>query len=248
MDTVTAYKSIEVPKSVISTKQTDGNDSITGTDGNDTLDGSLGKDTLTGGKGNDLYIVDNAGDKIIEMSFSGIDTVLSKISYTLGNSLENLGLLGSANINAIGNESNNALSGNDGNNILNGMLGNDALSGGKGSDKITGGKGADTFVFTSPDDSGIAAKTRDTIADFKTSEGDKIDLSGIDADALKTGDQAFSKLDIGAKFSGKFTMTGQLFFETSTHILYGNIDSKSGADFSIQLNGVSNLITTDFIL
>jgi Ca2+-binding RTX toxin-like protein len=233
---------------VISTKPTDGNDSITGTSGNDTLDGGLGIDTLTGGMGDDFYIVDNIGDIITEAPAAGNDTVLSKISYTLGNSLENLGLLGSDNIKATGNELNNALSGNDGSNILKGMAGDDALNGGKGSDKLTGGIGADIFTFTSVDDSGITAKTRDTITDFKTSEGDKIDLSGIDTDTFKAGDQAFTKLDVGAKFSGKFAKAGQLFFETSTHILWGNVDAEASADFSIQLNGVSNLVVGNFVL
>jgi Ca2+-binding RTX toxin-like protein len=235
-------------KPIISTKQTDGNDSITGTDGSDTLDGGLGKDTLTGGNGDDLYIVDNTGDKIVEVPFSGIDTVLSKISYTLGSSLENLGLLGSTNINATGNELSNALSGNDGNNVLNGMAGDDALSGGKGSDKLTGGKGADIFRLNNVDESGITSTTRDTITDFKHSEKDKIDLSAIDANTMTFGDQAFTKLEVGAKFSGKFTMPGQLFFDTTYHILWGNVDNKAGADFSIQLNGVTNLVASDFVL
>lgn len=58
----------------------------------------------------------------------------------------------------------------------------------------------------------------------------------------------FTKLDVGATFSGKSTKTGQLFFETSTHILWGNVDTKTGADFSIQLNGVSGLVVGDFVL
>ena len=128
------------------------------------------------------------------------------------------------------------------------LTGNDTLIGGLGADTLTGGKDADIFKYNDIKETGLTAKTRDVITDFKTSDGDRIDLSGIDANTTVANDQYFAKLDIGAKFSGKFTTTGQLFFETSTHILYGNIDSKSGADFSIQLNGVSNLITTDFIL
>ena len=230
---------------VISANPTDGNDSITGTNGNDTLDGGLGSDTLTGGNGDDLYIVDNAGDKIVEMSFSGIDTVLSKISYTLGNSLENLGLLGSANITAIGNEFNNALSGNDGNNTLNGMAGNDALSGGKGSDKLTGGKGVDIFKFNDAKETGITLKTRDTITDFNHNEKDKIDLSAIDANAKLAGDQAFKF--IGSKNFSK-DATAELRFDAASHILYGSTNADSKAEFSIQLNGVSSLVAGDFVL
>jgi Ca2+-binding RTX toxin-like protein len=142
-----------------------------------------------------------------------------------------------------GTDSDNKILGFAGNDTLTGGLGNDTLNGGAGKDLLVGGKGADIFVFN------IDSKnTRDTFSDFSHQESDKIDLSIIDADTAKTGDQAFTKLDIGAKFSGKFTKAGQLFFETSTHILWGNVDTKANADFSIQLNGVSSLFVGDFVL
>jgi Ca2+-binding RTX toxin-like protein len=140
------------------------------------------------------------------------------------------------------------LTGTKGNDTMSGVLGNDTLIGGLGADQLQGHKGADVFQFNDINESGITAKTRDTITDFKSSDGDKIDLSAIDANTSKTGNQAFTKLDIGAKFSGKFAATGQLFFDTATHILWGNVDTKSGADFSIQLNGVSSLVVGDFVL
>jgi Ca2+-binding RTX toxin-like protein len=43
-----------------------GNDTLTGNAGNDYLDGGTGADTMTGGAGNDIYIVDNAGDAVVE--------------------------------------------------------------------------------------------------------------------------------------------------------------------------------------
>jgi Ca2+-binding RTX toxin-like protein len=147
-----------------------------------------------------------------------------------------------------GTDGDNKILGMAGNDTLTGGLGNDTLNGGAGKDLLVGGSGADVFKFNDIKETGGALKTRDTITDFKTSEGDKIDLSGIDSDTFKTGNQAFSKLDIGAKFLGKFTSTGQLFFDTTSHILYGNVDTKAGADFSIQLNGVSSLVAGDFIL
>ncbi|MCX7073298.1 MAG: hypothetical protein NTZ70_00560 [Methylococcales bacterium] len=170
-------------KSIVGTA---GNDSITGTDGDDTLDGGVGKDRLTGGDGDDIYIVDNKGDKVIEELDAGTDTVLSSITYILGNNLENLELLGVSKINATGNALDNELLGNDGNNILNGMVGDDFLIGGKGSDKLTGGKGADTFMFRMDDffpadENGdyIFNKSVDTITDFNLKDGDTLNFDGL---------------------------------------------------------------------
>jgi Ca2+-binding RTX toxin-like protein len=44
---------------------------LTGTSGTNTLDGGLGADTLNGGAGNDIYVVDDAGDTVVEESASG---------------------------------------------------------------------------------------------------------------------------------------------------------------------------------
>ncbi|MCE6982721.1 calcium-binding protein, partial [Pseudomonas frederiksbergensis] len=103
---------------------------------NNILDGGIGADTLTGGTGNDTYLVDNAQDVVNETSTlaSEIDTVVVSIDYTLGTNLENLTLLGSANLNGTGNALNNTLTGNSGNNTLNGSLGADIMIGGTGND------------------------------------------------------------------------------------------------------------------
>lgn len=95
-----------------------------------TLNGGYGADTMTGGDGNDTFVVDNAGDSVIEVnnSTTQIDTVASYVSYNLGANLENLRLLGSADINATGNALNNVLYANAGSNILDGSGGNDTAS------------------------------------------------------------------------------------------------------------------------
>ena len=107
---------------------------LVGNNGNNILDGRAGADTMNGGLGNDTYNVDNAGDAVTENPGSGNDTVRSLISYTLGDNLENLTLLGGTAIDATGNALANVLTGNAGANVLNGLGGNDTMQGGDGND------------------------------------------------------------------------------------------------------------------
>ncbi len=119
------------------------NNALTGNGGNNVLNGGAGADTMAGGLGNDTYSVDAVGDVVTEADNAGTDTVRSWISYTLGSNLENLTLVGSANISATGNALNNVLTGNGGNNVLNGGAGADTMAGGLGNDTVFGGSGDD---------------------------------------------------------------------------------------------------------
>ena len=71
---------------------------LTGNGGNNTLDGGAGVDTMNGGAGDDTYKVDNVADVVTEAAGvgSGIDTVQSSVSYTLGANVENLTLVDAA--------------------------------------------------------------------------------------------------------------------------------------------------------
>lgn len=129
-----------------------GNDTLIGGAGNDKLDGGTGADKMTGGTGNDTYIVDNTGDIVIENANEGIDTVLSSITYTLGNNVENFTLTGTTAINGTGNALDNILIGNTAINTLTGGAGNDTLDGGAGADKLIGGTGNDTYVVDNTGD------------------------------------------------------------------------------------------------
>ncbi len=126
--------------------------------------------------------------------------------------------------------------------------GSDTLTGGLGFDTLTGGKGADKFVFTSIKDAPIAHSKIETITDFSHSDGDKINLSAIDANTSIAKDQAFSAPVIGSEFSGIFTKAGQLFFDTTDQILYGSVNNDGAASFAIQFNAVSSLVASDFVL
>jgi len=111
-----------------------GNDRLYGGTGNDILDGGAGRDALTGGAGNDTYIIDSRGDRIIESRSGGVDLVTSSVSHKLADHIENLILIGSDNIDGIGNRGNNIITGNSGDNRLDGGTGHNTLIGGDGDD------------------------------------------------------------------------------------------------------------------
>ena len=83
--------------------------------------------------------------------------------------------------------------------MLCGGDGNDRLQGGAGGDILIGGKGADTFVFTaltdsSPTSGSDAIRGGDGGRAFEgigSADGDRIDLSAIDANSVVAGNQAF---------------------------------------------------------
>jgi RTX toxins and related Ca2+-binding proteins len=108
---------------------------LTGNAYDNHLNGRQGADLMIGGKGNDTYIVDDAGDRIVELAGEGTDRVYASVSYSLkGQAIENMILTGTANINAAGNELKNTLTGNSGNNVIDGGLGADWMTGGDGDD------------------------------------------------------------------------------------------------------------------
>ena len=84
---------------------------------NNSLTGNSAANTLAGGAGNDTYII-STGDLVVEAAGAGTDTVLSGITYTLTDNVENLTLTGTTAINGTGNALNNVLVGNSAANTL----------------------------------------------------------------------------------------------------------------------------------
>jgi Ca2+-binding RTX toxin-like protein len=201
---------------------------VTGTNGSDFLLGTSGVDLILGLGGND-FLLGGPGNDTLDGG-AGADMLLA------------------------GND-NDLLIGGAGSDYLSGDAGNDVLIGGAGFDYLLGGAGADIFKFgpgdfTRDDQFGI----REMIGDFRSAEGDKIDLSFIDANGGLAGDQAFTFLAAAnASFTG---VSGQLRWERvdlpgtarDNTFVYGDLNGDRIADFEIQLIGLVSLHTGDFVL
>ena len=105
---------------------------------------------MSGGAGNDTFIVDDAGDTAIDAAggpvVGGIDLVIGSATHTLSTNVENLTLVGAADINGTGNGLANIITGNAGNNVLSGLGGDDTLEGDGGTDTLLGGADNDTLI------------------------------------------------------------------------------------------------------
>jgi Ca2+-binding RTX toxin-like protein len=192
-----------------------------------------------------------AGDRLIYSSTAGV--VVNLATNTASGFFSIAGIEnvngGSGNDVLTGGASNNSLNGGlGGNDTIDAAGGDDALSGGLGADLLTGGSGADSFFCDFISDSGASVATRDIITDFEGAGsvgGDIINLAKIDANADLGGNQAFTFIGNSA-----FSAAGQVrFFGDGTNtFIEGNTAGLSGAEFSIQLNGIKTFIASDFVL
>lgn len=223
----------------------DGDDLLRGNGGDDRLDGGLGRDVLEGGGGDDRYIVDSSRDEVAEESDRGHDTVESLANFRLAKNIEDLWLQGDA-VKGTGNDGDNFLLGTKLANVLAGKDGDDVLQGGRGADTLTGGDGADTFRFDSLDFSGASWREADRITDFMSSDGDKIDLSEMDANTRLRGDQAFTF--IGEEVFDRNPGQLRVVYENGNTYIEGDINGNELIDFVIQLDGLHELTELDFLL
>lgn len=136
------------------------------------------------------------------------------------------------------------LTASGGSDVLDGGAGNDILYGGHGKDVLTGGSGRDLFTFNDGD-TGHGRNSADTITDFSRAEDDHIVLRSIDA--IPGGDDDRFTFIGTDRFSGtagelRFTVIGGDTFVAA------DLDGDKVSDLSIRLEGVVDLVASDFVL
>jgi len=210
----------------------DGADSILGGDGNDTLYGDAGADTMIGGEGDDRYLVDDVRDYVHDGAGRGTDMVVSSISYTLGNDIENLFLSGAVDSDGTG---------NNGANVITGSSGRNVIDGGRGADTLTGRAEADVFAFSTA----LGPGNVDHVTDFRA------------ADSLQLSASVFSGLSAGGLSQDAFVIgteaqdaDDRIIYDDATGSLRFDRDGSGVAKavlFAV-LDGAPNVTSSDFVI
>ncbi|MEP6501747.1 MAG: Calx-beta domain-containing protein [Betaproteobacteria bacterium] len=206
------------------------NNTLTGNASANVLDGKAGADTMAGAGGDDVYIVDNAGDVVVDGSNAGTDSVKSSVSFTLGANVENLTLAGAAAVNATGNSLNNVIVGNTAANVLNGAAGADTLSGGGGSN---------TFVFN------YTSGGFDTVTDWHSATDTmRFGMSGLH---IGNGDAVVDNAVTRGSPGGFSTAAELVVFTTDIvgAITTASAAAKIGSATSVYAVGANVLFTVD---
>ncbi len=249
-----------------------GNDLIRLSGGDDEYRAGKGKDFANGGAGTDQIgfqtVTDNAGSS--STNTSGVTCDLAK------KTAQNFGVFGIDRISGFeeiygsggadrffGTGGSNGFVGDGGADLLVGRGGNDSMEGNQGKDTLIGGAGADIINFNAFDvardvarytritdsGNGYSELSTDLIYGFDTgggADGDKIDLSGIDARPGVKGNQAFI-----FRGAGEFTSAaGEVRVVTviTGSLVQVDIDGDGASEMNIRINSVTGLTAMDFIL
>jgi Ca2+-binding RTX toxin-like protein len=219
-----------------------GNDRIFGGTGADFIDGGAGRDTVFGGAGDDVittaqgdgddvYYGDDmagaAGNDTLDMS-----AITANIEANLGTGSMFRGSVSSAQ------------TGSDViwsiENFIGGS-GNDRITASAAANEMDGGAGNDTYVFKAAQDA-----DGDVIVGF--APGDRIDLSGMDANGCGTGDGTFALVSGGFTAPGQIQITHETRADGDHTIISGNVSGNGEAEFELTLKGRHELTASDFNL
>ncbi len=230
-----------------------GNDTIVGGSGRDFLDGGLGSDSINGGLGVDIVVYTTS-------DVSARVNLQTGIAFYVGNSAV-IDTLASVEDVICGN-GDDLITGSSAANYIFAGPGFDTIVGSLGSDRLEGGDGRDVFVFNFVDDS--SALSPDTIlaggmsfpfelpiSAFGAFEGagsalgDRIDLSGIDANTTLAGNQMFR---LGLLGIGTLSLVNS----GTVTIVRANVDYDSEFEFVLRIEDgsvvASAYTSMDFVL
>jgi Ca2+-binding RTX toxin-like protein len=201
---------------------------LTGGDGDDFLRGQGGADVLDGGAGADT--ADYREKTVsIDVTLNGAGAGAVLVAGVAEDTLRNV---------------ENVTGGVEAD-ILRGDALANALNGYTGKDTLTGGLGADRFVFNNLTDSTVAAGGRDIIADFSRTQGDKIDLRGLDAVTGGTDNAFVFSTALANGAAGRLIVTAN---GTDNWLVQGDVNGDGVADFAIEVISTVALVATDFLL
>jgi Ca2+-binding RTX toxin-like protein len=180
---------------------------------------------IKGSTGDDTFAITSTRQRVSETASGGEDTLVSTVSIDLKRfkNVENVALIGTDNLGAVGSKVANELSGNAGSNRLDGL---------QGADVLIGGAGRDTFVFS------VRDTATDVVSDF-TRGSDTLAFAGKafgQLNALK-GATAISATDFARFFK----------FDGSTSVLSVDTNgSDAGGEVAVvRLTGVTALEASD---
>jgi Ca2+-binding RTX toxin-like protein len=201
-----------------------GDDIITGSDVANRLEGGDGDDVIFGGGGDDWI---NAGYGVDQVDGGeGSDT----LEYMFAGGLDvNLEL---GEIRDIGNPTVAERFSNI-ENVRTGS-GNDIITASNSINVMDGGTGDDTFRFLT-----TAAADGDTILGFEP--GDRLDLSGIDADSGSVGHQSFTLVNGTEATAGQLAVSFESRADGDFTVVQGNVDGSADSEFRIEISGHHDL-------
>ncbi len=215
-----------------------GSDRVFGDAGDDMIRTGAGNDTAHGGSGNDMFVAEASDGDDTYYGDDGSDTldmaaITANLTVDLGSGFMGRGSASSS------------LSGNDTlwgiENVVTGS-GADTITANAAVNIIDGGAGNDKFVFLSEKDA-----DGDTIIGFQP--GDKIDLSGTDANGGVAGNQAFTLVN-GSALTGaaQLIVTHEVRADGDYTVVQGSVDADSTAELRLNIKGNHNLTASDFNL
>jgi Ca2+-binding RTX toxin-like protein len=208
-----------------------GADTLYGLWGDDALRGEAGDDRLVGGPGDDL--LEGGAGSDTAYFHAAVVADLAAGTATGGDQVGSDRLAGIEN-----------LAGSGGDDRLAGDNRANTLIGEQGADALEGRGGADRFVYYGTYESRPGAADR--VLDFSPKQGDRLDLSAVDADAQASGNQAFTFVG-----QDQFTGAGQVRFfqqDGDTVVEANTSDATVGAELRIEVDPLVAFQATDFLL